>query len=326
MSKLLLLRFSSIGDLVLTTPVIRALARQTDFEIHLLTKKKFAPVLEHNPYLSKIHTFEQEVDEVLSYLKKEQYSFLIDLHKNLRSYRVRLTLGVKAYDFPKKNIEKWLMVNFKINRLPEQHIVDRYFEAVSPLGVAKDGEGLDYFFDPEEKLLVQLPANYLVIVLGAAHFTKQIPIHKIIELIQLLSLPVVLIGGPEETEKGKAIHAQFPEKVTNLAGSLTLGQSARTIKGARMVLTPDTGMMHVAAAFKKPILVLWGNTIPDFGMYPYQTTHINAEVSSLSCRPCHKIGRKSCPKGHFRCMEDQEVKRLEEKIRTIWQQATGKSS
>ena len=105
MPKLLVLRFSSIGDLVLTTPVIRALAVQTSYEVHILTKKRFAPVLAHNPYITKIHTFERTIDEVITYLKKEQYSFLIDLHKNLRSFRIRLALGVKTYDFSKKNIE-----------------------------------------------------------------------------------------------------------------------------------------------------------------------------------------------------------------------------
>jgi len=319
MPKLLLLRFSSIGDLVLTTPVIRALAKQTSYEIHLLTKKRFAPVLAHNPYLTKIYTFEQEVDEVLSYLKKERYSFLIDLHKNLRSFRVRLALGVKTYDFSKKNIEKWLMVQFKVNRLPEQHIVDRYFEAVLPLGVKNDKAGLDYFLDPEEQLLIDLPTSYLVIVLGAAHYTKQIPVHKIKEVIGQLSIPVVLIGGLAEAAMGKTIQQQFPRKVVNLAGLQSLGQSASVIKGARVVLTPDTGMMHIAAAFKKPILAMWGNTIPDFGMYPYRTEHINFEVPALSCRPCSKIGRKICPRGHFRCMEDQNVKRMVDKIRILWE-------
>ena len=308
--KVLIIRFSSIGDIVLTTPIIRAVALQTDFEVHFLTKARFASILHHNPYITKTYTIENDINEVLTYLKKEQYSYLIDLHKNLRSFRLRRTLGVPAYDFPKNNLEKWLFINFKINKLPNSHIVDRYFQAVAFLDVHKDEKGLDYFLGPEDQVEVPIVVKkegYLVFVLGAAHFTKQIPLTLFQEVISKLKKPILLVGGPDQQVSGKKLVQSFPTQVINYAGELTIGQSAHLLSNALAVLTPDTGMMHIAAAFSRPTVVIWGNTTPDLGMYPYQTEHDNLEVKNLSCRPCDKIGKKQCPKGHFKCMNNQSA-------------------
>ena len=311
--KVLIIRFSSIGDIVLTTPVIRALAEQSDFEIHFLTKARFAEVLNHNPYLTKVFTIEKEIGEVLTYLKKEQYSYLIDLHKNLRSFRLRQALKVPTFHYPKNNIEKWLLVNFKINKLPDNHIVDRYFQAVAPLKIKKDSKGLDYFLGPEDQ--VKIPdftqkLGYFVFVLGAAHVTKQIPITLFQEILNQIKKPVLLIGGPNEKEIGENITQSFPNKVKNYAGQLTLGQSSYLVSNATAILTPDTGMMHIAAAFQRPTVVIWGNTVPALGMHPYQNNHKNLEVFDLPCRPCDKIGKNKCPKNHFRCMKDQPPKKI----------------
>ncbi len=308
--KVLIIRFSSIGDIVLTTPIIRAVALQTNFEVHFLTKARFASVLHHNPHISKVYTIENKINEVLTYLKKEKYSYLIDLHKNLRSFRLRRTLGVPAYDFPKNNLEKWLLVNFKVNKLPNSHIVDRYFQAVTSLGVKKDEKGLDYFLGPENQVDIPgLPKEegYLVFVLGAAHFTKQIPLTLFKKIISEIKQPILLVGGSDQRETGENLVQLFPRQVINYAGKLTIGQSAYLLSKARAVLTPDTGMMHIAAAFSRPTVVIWGNTTPVLGMYPYKTDHENLEVTDLSCRPCDKIGKKRCPKGHFKCMNHQSV-------------------
>ena len=311
--KVLVIRFSSIGDVVLTTPVIRAIAQQTNYEVHFLTKARFASVLHHNPHLAKVYTIEKDLDEVITYLKKEQYSYLIDLHKNLRSARLRLALGVPAYHYPKYNIEKWLLVNFKVHKLPDSHIVDRYFQAVTHLEVKKDEKGLDFYLGPEDE--VKIPdeiekEGYLVFVLGAAHFTKQIPVSLFKKLIPLLKQPILLIGGPDQRKVGEHLAQEFPKKVKNYAGELTIGQSAFLLAKAQRVLTPDTGMMHIAAAFQRPTVVIWGNTTPVLGMYPYQTVYENMEVPNLTCRPCDKIGKKKCPKGHFKCMKNQSIEEI----------------
>lgn len=312
--KILIIRFSSIGDIVLTSPVVRCLKLQSGAEVHYLTKRAYLPLLEANPYLDRVYSFEKKLEEVLPQLKKERYDLVVDLHKNLRSLRVRFALGVQAISFDKLNFEKWLLVNFKINRLPAHHIVDRYLAAVAPLGVKNDGQGLDFFIPNSISATPAEPIPkppYIAFAIGAAHQTKRLPTENLISVCKAIKKPVVLLGGKNEEEEGAQIARFAGDHVINACGKLSLHESATVIRDAEKVIAHDTGMMHIAAAFQKKILSVWGNTIPAFGMYPYYGNHVNEntifEVSDLSCRPCSKIGFDHCPKGHFRCMKSQDM-------------------
>lgn len=325
MQKILIIRFSSIGDIVLTSPIVRCIKQQIPYaEVHFLTKEKFHSVLKTNPYIDQIHTFTDDLKGMLRELKKEKFDFIVDLHKNLRSSRVKMTLKKPSASFDKLNFQKWLIVNFKINRLPDMHIVDRYFEAVKKLGVKNDHKGLDYFLD--EKNLFDandLPEThkkaFFAFAIGGMHYTKMYPEEKCIELCQKLNMPIVLLGGKDDHEKGKNIAAACGELVYNACGKYSVNQSASVIKVADKIITNDTGMMHIAAAFKKEIYSIWGNTIPEFGMYPYlpegEGKSVIVEVEGVSCRPCSKIGYEKCPKKHFRCMMDIDVSDLAARIK-----------
>lgn len=311
MKKILVIRFSSIGDIVLTTPVVRCLQKQTGAEIHFITKKSFAGMLQSNPYITKVFAIEHSVHEVADALKAEQYDFVVDLHHNVRSLQVKRLLKVPSAAFPKLNIKKWLLVNFKINSMPPVHIVDRYFETVKKLRVKNDGEGLDYFIPAADEVsLNELPAShrngYVAFVTGAKFATKQLPVDKMITIIRKLNRPVVLLGGKEDTATGAAIAAACGEQVFDACGKYNLNRSASLLRQSQLVITHDTGLMHIAAALKKKIYSVWGNTVPAFGMYPYKPGEGSkiVEVKSLACRPCSKIGHNRCPKGHFRCMND----------------------
>ncbi len=309
MTKVLILRFSAIGDIVLTTPVIRALKQQANVELHYATKKAYFGVIKDNPYIDQIHLLTEEGFKPLAkQLKAENFDYVIDLHNNQRTWLFKRTLGVKSYAFHKANIAKWLMVNFKMDRLPKEHIVDRYMATVKKLGVINDNQGLDFFIHKKDEVNVEnlfdLAKNtFVAFVIGAKHNTKKLPLHKIQAICKRINRPVILVGGPQEAEEGKAIADTAGTHVFNACGKLNLGQSASVVKQAYKVITHDTGMMHIAAAFKKNIISVWGNTIPAFGMYPYQSPEERMEVEGLSCRPCSKIGYKSCPKKHFNCME-----------------------
>ncbi len=311
--KILIVRFSSIGDIVLTTPVIRCLKTQLeDVEIHFLTKKKFATVLEENPYIDKLISIENKINEVIDKLKAEKYDHIVDLHKNLRTYSLKRKLGRPSTSFEKLNKEKWLLVNFKKNTMPNVHIVDRYMATVGFLNIKNDNKGLDYFIKAKDE--VNIPENlntcaneYIAIVVGSLHATKQLPIQKTIDIINQLSRKVILLGGPEDYEKAEIINKNVDNKAFNACGKFNLNQSASIVKQARNILTSDTGLMHIASAFRKKIVSLWGNTVPEFGMYPYMPeeykdrSHI-FEVKGLKCRPCSKLGFNKCPKKHFDCM------------------------
>jgi ADP-heptose:LPS heptosyltransferase len=323
MKKVLIIRFSSIGDIVLTTPVIRCLKTQLkDVEVHYLTKQNFSSILENNPYITKIHTIKENVNEVIDTLKEENFDFIVDLHHNLRSLQIKRKLKKPSASFNKLNIEKFLMVWFKINKLPDIHIVDRYLATVKQLGVTNDGKGLDYFIPVKDEVNINtLPEThrngYIGFVIGAAHATKQLPVAKIISICKKLNQPIILLGGKEDVEKGKEIKTAVGDLIFNACNLYNINQSASLVKQAQKIITHDTGLMHIAAAFQKPIVSVWGNTIPEFGMYVYKGTRGQetgdrrqetedriVEVKGLSCRPCSKIGYNKCPKGHFKCMID----------------------
>lgn len=311
--KFLIIRFSSIGDIVLTTPVVRCLKTQVvTAEVHYLTKRSFAPIFTANPYIDKMHYLQDDLEQVIEELKQEDFDYVIDLHHNLRTLKVKRGLGKQAFSFNKLNIEKWLLTAVKINTLPDVHIVDRYMQTVSSFGIKNDGRGLDYFIPDNEHVKEEdIPASHLAgyigLVIGGAHNTKKYPLHKWKEFCSRIDHPVILLGGKEDRAEGDEIAAVDPVKIYNACGKFSLNESADLVRRAKLVVTNDTGLMHVAAAFKKPVISLWGNTVPEFGMYPYKTQHEIFEVNKLWCRPCSKIGYKKCPLGHFKCMEKIDV-------------------
>lgn len=314
--KILVVRFSSIGDVVLTTPVLRALKSQLkDVEIHYLTKSVFRSVIDSNPNISKVITIEKSIDEVVDVLKTEQYDWIIDLHNNIRTKSLKNKLRRPSKAFRKLNIKKWLLVNFKINRLPKIHIVERYFEAVAHLGVQPDGKPGDFFIETKNQVDVATlgltPKNYVALAIGAQFATKQLPVSKLIEIIEKIESPVVLIGGPTDIDSANAIVAQLSKKCVNTCGQLNIQQSASVVAQSRHLITHDTGMMHIASCLDVPMTTVWGNTVPSFGMFPYVPNKPDSftihEVQNLACRPCSKIGHKECPKKHFNCMMDQDA-------------------
>lgn len=320
MAKFLIIRFSSIGDIVLTTPVIRCLKKQVpEAEVHFLVKDSFRSVVEHNPYIDKIHVLAHSWELMIEELKTEEYDYIIDLHHNTKTLRVKNALRKKSFSFYKLNIEKYILTSLKINLLPKVHIVDRYLKTIESFGVKNDGQGLDYFISKEEEtrredLPVSHSAGYIACVIGAAHGTKRWPVHKWKEFCSRLDFPIVLLGGPEDVENGNEIAFVDNIKVYNASGKFKLNESADLIKKAKLVITNDTGLMHIASAYKKQIISLWGNTVPSFGMTPYygdtSVSDSRLQANKLWCRPCSKIGYKKCPLRHFNCMEKIEVEDL----------------
>lgn len=333
--KILILRFSSIGDIVLTTPVVRCLRKKfPNAEIHYATKKSFQSVLQHNPYISKLHLLEDSLSFLLTELKHEKFDYIVDLHNNQRTLLIKLQLRVRSSSFDKINFQKWLMVNLKVNRLPSAHIVDRYLETCSALGVTNDGEGLDYFLSKEDEVSAKeiLPSEfqngYIAWVIGAKQNTKKFPGSKIVSVLKKLNKPVVLLGGREDADAANEIVRQQSTadyQPFNACGKFSLNQSASLVQQSKMVVTNDTGLMHIAAAFKKPIISIWGNTVPEFGMYPYygkyKITNHKSQISHLSCRPCSKLGYSSCPKQNFNCMNEINEQDLLNSIIAIYSQA-----
>jgi len=320
LAKFLIIRLSSIGDIVLTTPVIRCLKQQVqDAQVHFLVKDNFRSVVAHNPYIDKIHVLSHSWELMIHELISEKFDYIIDLHHNVKSMRIKKALKKKSFSFYKLNIQKYFLTAFKINLLPKVHIVDRYMQTVQSFGVKNDGAGLDYFISKDEETkLNDIPAShhagYIACVIGAAHNTKKWPIHKWKEFCTELQHPIILLGGPEDEAAGKEIASVDNIKVYNACGKFKLNESADLVRKSKIVITHDTGLMHIAAAYKKPIISIWGNTVPAFGMTPYYgaiaAKDVVMQVNKLWCRPCSKIGFNKCPLGHFKCMEMIQAEKI----------------
>lgn len=323
MQKILIIRFSSIGDIVLTSPVMRAIKQQKpNMEVHYLSKKPFASVLENNPYIDRVFLLEDDINDTIKLLRKEKYDHIIDLHKNLRTFRIKKALKVNATSFEKLNWEKFLLVKFSIDNLPKVHIVKRYLNTLEILGVKDDGKGLEYYSGLHDQLEInglptEIANSFAVIVIGGTYLTKQIPIPKLLEIIEQISIPVVLIGGPEDKSIALEVQEKSVKQVYTAVGKSSLNESAEIIRRSQFVVSGDTGMMHIAAAYQKKIYSIWGSTVPRFGMTPYMPENpersVIIEDKELSCRPCSKLGFNECPKQHFNCMMKLDISLIEDK-------------
>jgi ADP-heptose:LPS heptosyltransferase len=315
--KVLVIRFSAIGDVLLTFPVVEALQHKyPSAEIHFLTKPSNKAVLEL--LSSKVHPrfLQESLVQTAKQLRGERYDLVIDLHNNLRTFLLQALLMKGSWKrFRKLNFQKWLFTALKWNALPKVHVVDRYAQAalVNPtnvtLAVCDTINGMEL-----------LPSKYVAWVLGATFSTKQFPLSKLIETIERLDMPIVLLGGEKENPLASSLQAHFPSLIS-LVGKTSLAEAASILSKANVVVTNDTGLMHLAAFYEKPMVCIWGNTVPAFGMYPYQSAPVfHAQVSDLSCRPCSKIGHNTCPKGHFDCMLKQQTVEISEQITALFYQ------
>lgn len=310
MRKFLVIRFSSIGDIVLTSPVLRNLRiAYPEARIDFVTKRNFQFAIENNPHIDQVHYLDNDIGALIFDLKQRDYDTIIDLHNNIRSKQISKAFrGRNIRVLDKKNIKKWLLVNFKIDKLGNQHIVDRYLKTIESEVPNPDKEGLEYFLSINDTVNLReyslAKDNFIAVVVGGSFSTKQYPAQKHIEWIQKYQGKIVLLGGKEDQNISKPIK-EACSHVIDLCGALSFNESAYIISQARKVITNDTGLMHVAAAFDKEIISIWGNTTPSIGMTPFgialEKNHIIEE--KVSCRPCSKLGHNKCPKKHFDCME-----------------------
>lgn len=324
-AKILVIRFSSIGDIVLTTPVVRCLKKQLhgESEIHFLVKENFSELLVGNPYIDKIHIIRKSIDEVIEPLIDEQFHYVIDLQKNFRSLKLRRKLKVLSFDFPKLNIQKWILVNFKIDLLPDLHVVDRYFEAVWTLGIENDQQGLDFFIPTDQNVDVHASYSlnkdrYIAMAIGGAHGGKKLSPNQLQQLCEMLDFPIVLLGGKEDTAVGESI-SERAKNTINTCGTLSIHQSASVIEQSKLVVTHDSGMMHIAAALGKKIISIWGATVPRFGMYPY-LPHPDSEMiqaDHLHFRPTSKLGNKNSRRER-RTTEEIDLEKVVGAVQKRW--------
>ena len=331
--RLLFIRFSSIGDIVLATPAMRCAKQQIHgVTIHFLTKSSMKAVTIGNPYIDQFHYFDKDLATTIQELKQYQFDYIIDLHKNFRSYRIQKALGVPVLAYDKLSIQKFLLTKLQLNWMPNRHISDRSVDALASLGVVNDGKGLDYFIPESTALKTNaLPASfqsgYIALVIGASYASKKLPVSELQQLCHKIPYPIVLIGGKEDQAEGDAVAAVNPIKIHNACGQFNIHESALLVKNARTVISHDTGFLYIACAFHKKTVAIWGATSPALQVEPYYPTSMNNEmyynaiVPNLSCQPCSNYGTKQCPQGHFACMKKQDFQSIADKAIEYFKEA-----
>lgn len=310
--KILIIRLSSLGDVLLTTPLLTALRREyQSCQIDFLVREEYSDVLRYNPLLNKLIKYSKDGSDAAN-LKKELecggYTLVIDLQNNFRSRSLTLGINSKVVRFYKNTISKFLLVNLKINLLKNSaSITERYAEAA---GIKlNDGDRVKLYL-PESDLIENKQGDNKMIGLcpGAKHFTKRWLKEYYIELGKLLiknSFSVCLLGGKDEKDLCEQISKEIPGAINHSTDN-NLFQLAIKMKQCSAIVCNDSGLMHLASALQIPVAAIFGSTVKEFGFFPYKNRSSVIENNSLTCRPCSHIGRESCPKKHFRCMRDIE--------------------
>lgn len=313
-TRILVIRFSSIGDIVLTAPAVASLrqAIQGPCQIHYLTKANMAPVVEgFGALIDQVHTIEESTAEVQETLKALSFDYVVDLHNNVRSRSIKRTLSLISFTVDKHNWAKWLLVR-GWRRKPVTSIVERYVEAFSGAFGAAVPSAWPALFE-EASAPAGLPAAYGVLAIGATHSGKQLTPSLMQAIVDRSDLPVVLVGGSGDVERAKALEGS---KVISLAGETTLAESAAVLRGAQHVYAGDTGMMHLAAAVGTPVTSFWGCTRPSLGMAPWspaQGSTIIVPNVYVGSSPCSKLGNR-CRHSNG-CMDATKQVYLEELVK-----------
>jgi heptosyltransferase-2 len=280
-----------------------------------------------NPYIHQCHYLDNDLEATIAELKKIEFDYIIDLHHNLRSWKIKKAFGVKAFSYQKLSVKKLLLAKLHINLLPKTHVCERYIDTLQHFKVVNDGKGLDYFSPNNHSFTAaNLPtshqAGFVAFVIGASYFNKKMPVAKWIQLAEKINWPIVLIGGKEDQTDANLITASNSRSIYNACGKYSLEESASIIQMSKLVVAHDTGFLHVAAAFKKPSITIWGATSPALqfeAYYPSENTpaHFNSLVPHLNCQPCSKQGSGQCPQGHFACMQLQDIDLIAAKVKSF---------
>ncbi len=322
---ILVIRFSSIGDILLTTPVVRLLKWLfPDCQIDFVVKEEFAELLSANPNISRLYCFSKtDPARSLAKLKREiktkHYDLIIDLHRNFRSYFLSWGSGAhRVIRYKKGVIRRFLLVKFKLGRQrPVVPIYQRYLNTLAPHQLPESLLRLEIFIPDEVTARVaerysgfigHAPGPIIGIAPGAKHATKRWTIEGFEAVIRFFidqqNARVILFGSAADRGFVDQIRLPAGAPILNAVGQLSLLETSALMRHCHLMLTNDSGLMHLAAALKKKVVAIFGSTTEQLGFFPYLTDHIVVQNHSLLCRPCSHIGRQRCPKGHFQCMTD----------------------
>ena len=318
---ILVIRLSSLGDVLLTTPLVRSIKKlHNDVSLDFIVQKEFFEVYQHNPSINNCFLYNKLERSLISIdaFQLAKYDLIIDLQNNRRSKEIYEEFSGNVLRFKKNSIKKFLLVNAKINLLEESvQIPERYAAAIK--GIKLDSEGLEIFGITNKKILNNFEKNIIGICPGSRHFTKMWPIEYFKEISDILisnGFEVALLGGNDDREIVDKI-IESNKQIIDFTTNNDLLKTADNIAQCRLLLCNDSGLMHLASAVQTPLIAIFGSTVREFGFTPYKCKNLVLENNSLSCRPCSHIGKSYCPKKHFKCMIEIKPQYVFEKIKEM---------
>lgn len=312
MNKYLLIRLGAIGDIVLATTVIEAIAKaQPEAQIDFVCKARFAELLKGNPHIKNIYSFDEQGRHkslrglllFIHELSAKKYSFIIDLQNNPRSRMMALCLNAdKKIHWPKDTLRRRMLVWGQGRGKPFKTVIQRYLAAVEKAGV-KQPEARPKLY-PVADASLKLPQGEFIVIAPGAHWpTKRWTGYaELIAKFQISKFKIVIVGDESDKTIADEITATAGAEIINLCGHLDLAQLAYVLSKAKLLVTNDTGAMHIAEAAGTPVVAIFGPTVRQFGFAPWRPESKVIETK-LDCRPCALHGSKKCPKGHFNCMK-----------------------
>ena len=316
---ILVVRFSSIGDVLLTTPLLRAIrTKWPGARVTVLTKRQYVSLVSDNPNVTEAFGIgpQQRIRSVAAQIKSVKYSHILDLQGGLRTVALRLLAPGPWSGFSHRRMARALLIRFKHNTYQEHvPVAERYFEAATDLGVEPDNGPPEFFLNPLaqeraeawlERARVGTKRAMVAIAPGAAHATKRWPIEHWVKLVRTIvntGADVVAVGGPPDSAIGAEIAARGGSHVASAAGDLTLQETGGILKRAAALITGDTGVMHMATGVGTPVVAMFGPTVRQFGFFPYNA-HASVVERNLDCRPCSSHGGPECPLEHHLCMRE----------------------
>ncbi len=319
--KILVIRFSSLGDVLLTSALLKSIKENfPEAEVHYLTKQNFAEVIRFNPNVNKIIEVDNDIDfaalrKFKAELKSDGYDLIIDAHNSLRSFYLKLFLNAGKLTFKKYSFRKFLLVKFMINLMKDlPSVTVRYCNIIPQnkyIYSLPEIQTDDISKSNIEKLLrgLNLSENKKLICIApsSAHFTKTYPAEYYIQLINKFDsdkYTFLLIGKGKDRDNISKIKSQTGTNVIDLCDKLSVLELAELIKKCSVFICGDTGPMHIAEAVNTKLIMIAGSSVKEFGFYPQNENAVVLENNNLKCRPCSHIGRNECPMGHFKCMKE----------------------
>lgn len=306
-----------MGDLILITPLLRAIRRRHPrAHLTLVTRTEYAPLFSHDPRITELVTWSSDtpLHRLARQLRRQRWSHRLDLHGSLRSRTLRFMVGGRWRGYPKHRVARELLIRTKRDLYRDRrHVVERYFDAARGLDVQPDGEPPDIFLQRDELMRAERflreyglgqDRGLVALIPGAAHPTKQWPErhwHQLVRLLVAAGRDLVIVGGRSEQEIGARLAETAGGRAANAAGLFDLQGTAALLKQARSAIGGDTGASHLATAVGTPVVVMLGPTVPAFGFLPY-SSRARVLERDLPCRPCSRMGGAACPLGHHDCL------------------------